>query len=1487
MKKLVARWNLLGTGESFLARLARLLVYATLLFIAFECTTVQFLWPEQAVLGILTILLTFVIHKISDSELITLALMFASVSATLRYGYWRFSTVFAALFDHTQPLRPLDIFFMLMLLMAESYAFLILFLGFLQTVRPLKRKPVPLPENVDEWPDVDILIPTYNEPLSIVRSTVFAAVNMDYPPDKLHVYVCDDGRRPEFAAFCESVDVGYVIRKGNAHAKAGNINHALTLMDSRYVAIFDCDHVPTRSFLQMTLGWFDRDPRLAMLQTPHFFYSPDPFERNLSQFKIIPNEGELFYGVLQDGNDLWNATFFCGSCAVLRRTALDEIGGIAVETVTEDAHTSLRMQCKGWNTAYINIPQAAGLATESLSSHVGQRIRWARGMVQILRTDNPLTAKGLKWPQRICYLNAMMHFLYAVPRLVFLTAPLVYMLLGLINIPGYWLAIFAYSMPHLFLANVVNFRVQGKYRYSFWNEVYETVLAPYILMPTLLALVNPKLGKFNVTAKGGLVSEAYFDRKIARPYVWLIFANLAGLAMVPVRMIYLNPGRPGTVVMNAVWILFNLVIIGTANATAIEAQQLRNNVRIDLRVPLEIRLADGTSLFGESVDLSLSGSSIQLEEETVLTKGTAVTLVFPLRDQEASFPGIVVGSNGRSLRMKYEELTLKQEELLTLVLYSRADTWLSRNEQRVVDRPLHSFLRMLQLSVRGIRYACFGRFTRKPQAAMAGARATASIVLLCLMLLGAVRAVAQPRRARAAQSADATQSAPAASAPGNAAANASGSQGAGTFHTAFTLGSLGNPDGLEFRGVDSTANIQFTLPESDVVQQATLDLHYGFSPGLLPQISHLNVLVNGTMVATLPAPTPNGQAQLAMTTTLTLPAELLARTNTLSLQFIGHYTRSCEDPSNTTLWARVAPDTTITLAGSSIALANDLKQLPMPFFDGQVSTAKASIPFMFLTPPSLKAVQAAGVLSSWFGVRAKSRTLSFPVTVGGNIPSGNVVLFAGDGSNLPPSLAIDGAGPRLAVRANPSDPYGKVLVIEGDDDVQLLTAVRSIVLGDNLLQGAVAHIQGFTLPQPRKADDAPLWISTEHPTPLWMYTNDQTLQSDGSSGLRVYLRVPPDLYFGDRKVLPLELDYRYNAISIANHSTLRVTMNGGLVNELPLPQQNNPHQQLSTTLAVPMIDMRPFSNTLLFNFYFQIAKKGYCEDTPPIDLQGAILRSSYLNVSGVPHWAAMPNLELFSNAGFPFTRYADLSQTIVVLPTIPSATEIEVYLNLLSFFGEQTGYPALRVSTGDAGSLGQNADYLILGTQSDQPAFAQLGNTLPVTMSGDGLTVRDTDNMYTRLRHAWWQVAQLRPNWWWKATHGPDRNGLLASIGEFPDALLEGVESPWNKDRSVVTIALRNDESADAFTTAFLGASTSSAISDSVSVLHGTDFSSYRLDDSFYRVGHLPWYAYLRYRLLEYPWLIVLFAFLLGLVVVPWMRARLDKRSKDRLEVGK
>ncbi|EEU9379946.1 UDP-forming cellulose synthase catalytic subunit [Escherichia coli] len=313
-----------------------------------------------------------------------LMLIVLSLTVSCRYIWWRYTSTLN--WDD-----PVSLVCGLILLFAETYAWIVLVLGYFQVVWPLNRQPVPLPKDMSLWPSVDIFVPTYNEDLNVVKNTIYASLGIDWPKDKLNIWILDDGGREEFRQFAQNVGVKYIARTTHEHAKAGNINNALKYAKGEFVSIFDCDHVPTRSFLQMTMGWFLKEKQLAMMQTPHHFFSPDPFERNLGRFRKTPNEGTLFYGLVQDGNDMWDATFFCGSCAVIRRKPLDEIGGIAVETVTEDAHTSLRLHRRGYTSAYMRIPQAAGLATESLSAHIGQRIRWARGMVQIFRLDNPLT----------------------------------------------------------------------------------------------------------------------------------------------------------------------------------------------------------------------------------------------------------------------------------------------------------------------------------------------------------------------------------------------------------------------------------------------------------------------------------------------------------------------------------------------------------------------------------------------------------------------------------------------------------------------------------------------------------------------------------------------------------------------------------------------------------------------------------------------------------------------------------------------------------------------------------------------------------------------------------------------------------------------------------------------------------------------------------------------------------------------------------------
>ena len=247
-----------------------------------------------------------------------LCLMALTMLLLARYVFWRFTS---SLDLETGT----EIFLGYTLVAAEAYTWIILIFGFIQTAWPLKRKPMPLELNLNDWPTVDVFIPSYNEPLSVVRPTVYAAKGLDWPLEKITVYILDDGHRPAFEEFAKQAGVEYISRPDNSHAKAGNINYALKHTHGQYIAIFDCDHIPTRSFLQTSMGWFSRDPKCVLVQTPHHFFSADPFERNFNSFRQMPNEGSLFYGLIQDGNDYWNASFFCGSCAVIERKALLEV----------------------------------------------------------------------------------------------------------------------------------------------------------------------------------------------------------------------------------------------------------------------------------------------------------------------------------------------------------------------------------------------------------------------------------------------------------------------------------------------------------------------------------------------------------------------------------------------------------------------------------------------------------------------------------------------------------------------------------------------------------------------------------------------------------------------------------------------------------------------------------------------------------------------------------------------------------------------------------------------------------------------------------------------------------------------------------------------------------------------------------------------------------------------------------------------------------
>jgi cellulose synthase (UDP-forming) len=662
------------------------------MFLVVAATTPLSLTEQLMMLGGMWLLTLMIRHLAGFGP--GVIMMTFSIIASARYIWWRLT--------QTMDLNSgFELFLGSGLLAAECYTWLVMVLGYIQNARPLRRKPASLPDDRSLWPSVDIYIPSYNEPIKVVKPTVLAALSLDWPADKLNVYILDDGRRPEFREFAAQCGANYLIRPDNFHAKAGNLNHALKITKGDFIAIFDCDHIPVRSFLTTTMGWFARDPKCAMLQTPHHFFSPDPFERNLGTFRRVPNEGNLFYGLIQDGNDLWNSAFFCGSCAVLRRGPLEEVGGIAVETVTEDAHTALKMHRRGYTTAYLREVLAGGLATESLSGHIGQRIRWARGMAQIFRLDNPFRGKGLNFFQRLCYSNAMLHFFSGIPRLVFLTAPLGYLYFEfhIINASAIMLA--AYAVPHLVQSSLANSHIQGRFRHSFWNEAYEAVLSWYIALPTTIALINPRLGKFNVTAKGGLVEHDFFDWRISAPYLGLVLLNVVGVLIAIPRLFVWNSHEADTVAINLIWTLFNLTLLGAVLGVAAETRQVRAAHRVAKQMPASLYLPDGRKLACETEDFSMLGLGLKTYAMHALEGGDHVEVGLSAVDVEYRFPAKVVIARTNHIGVKLDALTIEQERDYVCCTFAQPTAWSETYKTGAVDHPLASFAEVFSFGATG------------------------------------------------------------------------------------------------------------------------------------------------------------------------------------------------------------------------------------------------------------------------------------------------------------------------------------------------------------------------------------------------------------------------------------------------------------------------------------------------------------------------------------------------------------------------------------------------------------------------------------------------------------------------------------------------------------------------------------------------------------------------------------------------------------------
>lgn len=633
---------------------------------------------------------------------------------TLRYLAWRgSSTLYAA--DY------LTLAAVLLLFVAELYSSAIHLLGCLVNAVPLKRPLLSIKDLPDgsNLPSVDVLVPSYNEEPEMLEITLRAALMLNYPADKLSVYLLDDGgtdqklnsanprvaaeakiRRKTLQALSERLGVHYLTRPLNEKAKAGNLNHALQFVTGDLVAILDADHVPSVDFLDHTVPWFVRHDDVFLVQTPHFMINPDPVDRNLLQsFSRMPSENDMFYQTIQRGLDFWSASFFCGSAAVLRRKHLDEVGGISGESITEDCETAFDLHSKGYRSVYVDRPMVAGLAPETFTSFVIQRMRWAQGMVQILLFKKPYRAPGLKWYQRIGYMSSILFWMFPFARTVFVLSPLAYLFFGMEIYNASFMEIMAYTLPHVIGTYMVSSMLFGRTRWPLISELYEIMQCFFSLMAIIKVFVNPREPSFMVTPKGDTL-EKDFISPLAKPFYVIFILLILGLVAGGYRF-WGDPLSRELTSIVLLWNMFNLLTLFAALGVLLEQKQQRAAPRLPVTEQGYLVLENGQRVACKLLDVSASGSRLAPEAQVDLQLGekSLLSCWSPALERQVELPlvvrAVVKTARGRELGVQFIPATDTEHNEAVALSFGDSSRWVYFQERRARPIPFKSALRLV------------------------------------------------------------------------------------------------------------------------------------------------------------------------------------------------------------------------------------------------------------------------------------------------------------------------------------------------------------------------------------------------------------------------------------------------------------------------------------------------------------------------------------------------------------------------------------------------------------------------------------------------------------------------------------------------------------------------------------------------------------------------------------------------------------------------
>ncbi len=682
------------------------------------------------------------------------------------------------------------------------------------------------------------------------------------------------------------------------------------------------------------------------------------------------------------------------------------------------------------------------------------------------------------------------------------------------------------------------------------------------------------------------------------------------------------------------------------------------------------------------------------------------------------------------------------------------------------------------------------------------------------------------------------------------------------------------PGSMVLRGSNPDGGIEFGMRSDEVVSKAMLNLTYTPSPSLLPTTSQLKVYLNDELMGVLPVT----KEQLGKKVSTQIPIDPLYITdfNRVRLEFIGHYRDVCENPANTTVWLDVARNSSLDLTYQALKVRNDLSHFPVPFFDARDNRA-LNLPIVFANSPDLPQQQAAAIVASWFGAKAGWRGQTFPVLFN-TLPDRNAIVFATN-DRRPDFLRDHPAvkAPTIEMIDHPNNPYMKLLVVFGRDDNDLLKAAQGIAAGNILFRGDSVTVDEVKPLLARAPYDAPNWVRTDRPVTFGeLKTYEQQLQSTGlePASINLSLNLPPDLYLMRSTGIDMDLKYRYTMPPVKDSSRMDISLNDQFLQSFNLNSTQDVNKLMlrlpvlqglldgKNDVSIPALRLGAM-NQLRFDFQYMNPMPGgsvdNCVTFQPVQNHVVIGDDSTIDFSNYYHFLPMPDLRTFANAGFPFTRMADLSDTVIVMPKQPSEAQVSTLLNAVGVIGGQTGLAGSKMTIADDGSKiqDQDADLLLIGS-------------IPQKLKDDkhiDLLVDATQSwVKTPMRHTDLPSIYLDED---------DRQaGVQTGItSSGPMAAVVGFESPYHKQRSVVALLADSASGYDLLNNALNDSGKRAAMFGSVSVIRESGVSSLRVGDIYY-VGHLPWFERVWFALSNHPVLLAIFA-AISIVLLAWVLWRL------------